>query len=379
MKVLHVIPSFHPATYYGGAIHSGWSLCRALATQGAEVLVLTTNANGPSTMSSVTTDHALETARGLSVQYCRRVLPDAVSPKLLYLLPSFVRWADVVHLTAVYSFPTIPTLWVCRLLGKPVVWSPRGALQHWAGSTRPRLKRAWEGLCQLVAPKWVILHVTSVEEGRESRERFPRFDAVVVPNGVDVPADLHPVAGIGIFRLLFLGRLHPKKGIENLLEACALLDGGQCLNWSLAIAGGGEAGFTESLRARIIALGLSPKVTMVGEILGTAKQRLFEHADLLVVPSFTENFGLVVGESLAHGVPVIASRGTPWERLEEIGCGLWVDHDPDSLAKAIEQASRMPLREMGKKGREWMRNEFSWDSIARRMLQLYHDVAALAP
>jgi glycosyltransferase involved in cell wall biosynthesis len=371
MKVLHVAPSFYPAFRYGGPTRTVYGLCKELARQGAEVRVLTTDANGPESLVGVSGKKEELLAPGFSVRYCRRVMRGSVSVELLWHLLSSVRWADVVHLTAVYSFPTIPTLQVCRRLEKPVIWSPRGALQRWKGSTRPWLKTVWECLCKRVAPNRTILHVTSMEERRDSQKRFPDFEAVVVPNGVEMPADLHSVTGNGTLRLLFLGRLHPVKGVENLLEACRLLEIGQNLTWSLTIAGTGEADYVESLRSRISALGLSQKVVMVGEIVGDAKQRLFEHADLTIVPSFMENFGLVVAESLAHGVPVIASKGTPWEGLERVGCGLWVDQDPDSLAKAIELASRMPLREMGGRGRAWMKKDFSWDSIGRRMAQLY--------
>jgi len=85
---------------------------------------------------------------------------------------------------------------------------------------------------------------------------------------------------------------------------------------------------------------------------------------------------MVVAEALAYGVPVIVSKGTPWKRLEEIGCGLWVDNDPESLAKSIEQMSRMPLREMGQRGREWMAKEFSWPLIAEKMTDLYKSLLA---
>jgi glycosyltransferase involved in cell wall biosynthesis len=371
------VPSFYPAFCYGGPIRSLYQLCEELARQGEEVRVLTTNANGPDRVLGVGSRKEEQLAPGFSVRYCRRVMRDSVSVELLRRLSSYVRWADVVHLTAVYSFPTIPTLEICRRLGKPVVWSPRGALQRWKGSTRPCLKTMWERLCRTVAPKRVVLHVTSMEERRESQKRFPDFDAAVVPNGVDVPADLHPVAANGMLRLLFLGRLHPIKGVENLLEAGRLLDGAEECNWSLTIAGAGEPDYVESLRARINVLGLSQKVAIVGEIVGDAKQRLFEHADLTIVPSFTENFGLVVVESLAHGIPVIASKGTPWQGLERMGCGLWVDQDPDSLAKAIELASRMPLKEMGGRGRAWMKEDFSWESIGRKMAQVYRSTQAL--
>jgi len=116
-------------------------------------------------------------------------------------------------------------------------------------------------------------------------------------------------------------------------------------------------------------------VEILGPVLSEAKKVLFECSDVALVPSYTENFGIVVAEALAHGVPVIASKGTPWSRLEEMRCGVWVDNDLESLANAIRNINTMPLQDMGRRGREWMENEFSWRSVTNQMLALYHHSA----
>jgi glycosyltransferase involved in cell wall biosynthesis len=171
-------------------------------------------------------------------------------------------------------------------------------------------------------------------------------------------------------RLLFLGRLDPKKGIENLLAACQRLSNrGQ--PWSLAIAGSGDAAYTASLQQNAHDLGLREQVSFVGEVRGQAKADLFAASDLAVFPSHTENFAMVVAEALAHGVPVVASKGTPWSGVEAHGCGLWVENDPAALAAAIARISRMPLAEMGERGRRWMEEEFAWETVAQEMLRLY--------
>lgn len=375
MRILHVIPSFFPAHVYGGPIESVYQLCWSLVGRECEVRVLTTDANGLDRVLNVEKEREVEIARGLHIRYCSRLMRHSVSPTLLRLLASYIRWADVIHLTAAYSFPTIPTLLSCKVLGKPMVWSPQGAFQRWEGFTRSMLKAAWNGVCRAVAPKRLILHVTSEKEARESLERFPGFETGLIPNGIEIPEKVTRIFRKGTVCLLYLGRLHPIKGIENLLAACKMLNGGSGVTWSLIIAGTGDLHYTESIRARIEELTLSQKVKMVGEVVGEAKQRLFQNADIVAVPSYSENFGMVVAEALAHGVPVIASRGTPWKRVEDIGCGLWVDNDPESLAKAIAQMNRMPLREMGQRGRAWMEREFAWQLVAERMVQLYHNLA----
>lgn len=371
MRVLHITPSFHPANVYGGPTRSVYQLCLALAGAGCDVRVLTTDADGPDSVLNVETDRETEMGSGLRVRYCHRVKDVSVSPALLRHLVPYVRRADVVHLMAVYSFPTIPTLLAARICGKPVVWSPRGMLQRWSGSTRPALKTLWEQTCRRVSPERLVLHVTSEEEAVQSVKRLPGVTTALVPNGVQVPESADHVTGGGDLRVVYIGRLDPIKGIENLLSACGILNSGSSPGYSLTVAGEGAAPYVAGLRSEIERSGLSGRVAMVGNVEGEAKRELFARADVVVVPSHTENFGMVVAEALAHGVPVVASRGTPWRRVEEVGCGLWVGNDPESLAGALAAARTMPLREMGRRGREWMGREFTWPRVAEKMLGLY--------
>ena len=374
MKVLHVVPSFHPAYFYGGPIRSTFELCRNLAELGCEVRVLTTDANGLSKVLDVDKNEEVEVPEGFRVRYCPRRLRHSVSPTLMRLLPTYMRWADVVHLTGVYNFPTLPTLLWGRSLNKAMIWSPRGALQRWEGSSRIGLKKVWDFLWYHTADRArLTMHVTSEHESRETLARFPKLRMAMIPNGVDVPADLNRIERNGELRLLFIGRLDPKKGIEALLKACRLVDSAP--PWRLAIAGWGAPEYVSQLKEQIHALGVKGRVEIMGEVLSEAKKRLFECSDVTLVPSYTENFAIVVAEALAHGVPVIASKGTPWSRLEDMKCGLWVDNDPETLAAAIRSISTMPLQEMGSRGREWMQNEFSWRSVTKQMLDVYHRCA----
>lgn len=377
VRVLHITPSFYPALVYGGPTRSVHQLCIALAEVGCEVRVLTTDANGPDAELDVETDREIRLRDGLRVRYCHRVMDVSISPALLLHLNSYVRWADVIHLTSVYSFPTMPTLLAARLYEKPVVWSPRGMLQRWSGSRRPQLKSLWERVCRLVSPGQLILHVTSEEEAAESTKRLSGARVALVPNGVNVPDSIRHLGGDGTVRLVYLGRVDPKKGIENLLDACRILEASPGFNYSLKIAGGGVPFYIASIKAQVERLGLTERVQLVGNVEGEEKESLLAHADVVVVPSHTENFGLVVAEALAYGLPVIASRGTPWRRLEEIGCGLWVGNDPESLAKAIAGMSSRPLREMGRRGREWMKREFAWTSLAAQMINVYRDARTM--
>jgi glycosyltransferase involved in cell wall biosynthesis len=284
-----------------------------------------------------------------------------------------VRWADVVHLTGAYSFPTIPTLLACRLLKKPLVWSPRGALQateEWKGAKKRKLKKVWEKICAAVMPKKCILHVTSEKEREASLERLPNAVATLIPNGTDIPESLPPRQWRpdGVLRLLFLGRLDPQKGIENLLEALSLIGNHDV---RLDIYGTGDSSYSKRLASLVNDLNLGDRVRFHGRVEAEEKTKVFLAADLCVVPSYGENFGMVVIEALAHGVPVIASKGTPWATLVSKRCGLWVENSPESLAQAVQSTRGMNLCDMGKRGREWVCAEMGWKGIANDMLAVY--------
>lgn len=375
MRVAHISPSFHPALVYGGPTRTLFGLARATAAEGAEVRVLTTNANGPSAVLDVDTsrEHLIEPR--LTVRYASRAMPDSISPQLLASLDAWISWADVVHLTAVYSFPTIPTLAVCRARSKPLVWSPRGSLQRWEHTSNRVLKTGWERICRALLPSRTLLHATSTAEAEQARLRIPGLDAVIVPNGVDVPECPRHIAGTGALRLLSLGRLDPIKGLENLIDAFVAASASEP-GMQLTIAGSGAPQYEAQLRERSRASGLAPRIRFAGSVNEATKAALLSETDVLVLASHSENFGLVAAEALAHGVPVIASRGTPWEALELRGCGLWVPNDVRSLADAILRARQLPLLEMGGRGRAYVREELGWRPIARRMLAAYAELRA---
>ncbi|HEX6823569.1 MAG TPA: glycosyltransferase, partial [Candidatus Sulfotelmatobacter sp.] len=120
-------------------------------------------------------------------------------------------------------------------------------------------------------------------------------------------------------------------------------------------------------------LGLQARVDFAGEVFGDAKENLFAESDVVVAPSYVENFGMVIAEALAREVPVIAGRGTPWEGLHTHECGMWVENDPESLVAAIRQMRTAPLRDMGRRGRCWMEREFSWEAVSREMLVAFQN------
>lgn len=381
MKILHVTPACYPATYWGGPTFTVYALNNALAKlPGVSLKVLTTDTAGPELTQRLDYSQLVDLYPNQEVLMTRRIAGISVSLEMLWRMPSLVRWADVVHLTAIYSFPTIPTLFICRVLRKPVVWSPHGAVQdayEWTGSRRRVLKRIWEILCNaLISPGMVVTHVISERERGPTQARIPKARAVIVPNGVDIPSAIPARSWLpeGKLRLMYLGRLSPKKGVENLLHAMAQLNAPSVV---LSIYGTGDDLYVTKLHDLADSLGLLDKtVFFVGHVDGKRKDQAFYQSDVCIVPSHTECFCMVVAEALAHGVPVVASHGTPWAELEEKQCGLWVENSPESLAQAIIRIRAMELSEMGQRGRDWMKREFSWDTLAEEMMGIYRSLVS---
>ena len=186
----------------------------------------------------------------------------------------------------------------------------------------------------------------------------------------------------GVRRLLFVGRIYPVKGLVNLVRAWGLAaerlgDGMQ--GWQLRIVGPDQAGHLACLQAEVRALRLDGTVEFAGPKYGKELSREYEDCDCLVLPSFTENFGGVVIDALAHGKPCIASSSTPWRELGDCGCGWWVSNEPEPLADAICEmigAGDLRRREMGERGRALAEEKYSWPAVAESLTAHYGRVVA---
>lgn len=376
LRVRHISPSFFPATRFGGPIFSTKRLCdEIVAMGGVDLRVETTNTSGEGAKDKLAKE-ALQTAfhAGYMVNYCNKWWGRDLSPSLLVAIVSAVRDADVVHLTGVYSWPTLPTLLCCALFDKPLVWSPRGSLQTWVGSRRRRVKAFWVLLCNAILTHVrAIVHVTSKEEAGAARAALREVRTAIIPNGVDVPREIPRVwLPNGILRIVFLGRIDPIKGIENLLLALARVKDPR---WSLTICGAGATVYEESLTALARELHIESRVRFAGHVEGEEKDKALAESDVCVIPSHTENFGMVVAEALARGVPAIASQGTPWEGLVAHRCGYWVENSPESLGTAIDAIRTDDVAALGANGRRWMQRDYGWPDAARQMLALYREHA----
>lgn len=207
-----------------------------------------------------------------------------------------------------------------------------------------------------------MLVATSRQELESVRRLRIGTPVAVIPNGVDMPTALtHSQARERKF--LFLSRIHPIKGLPDLIEAWAKV---RRPGWRVVIAGPDEAGHLDEIRDQIDTLGLGRDFEFTGLVTGARKEALFAEADVFVLPTYSENFGIAVAEALARGVPVVTTTGAPWEDIETWRCGWWVQPGVDGVARALVAAMNTPreeLSEMGKRGTQLVKEKYSWNQI----------------
>jgi glycosyltransferase involved in cell wall biosynthesis len=283
--------------------------------------------------------------------------------------------ADVIHNHGLWLMPNVSAGKAAAGGPTPLVISPRGMLAPAALAFSRVKKRAfWQLLQGRAIRRAACLHATSEQEYEEIRSFGLTNPVAIIPNGIDLPElPAQPAAARAPERVvLSLGRIHPKKGLARLLHAWSKVESA-CPGWRLKIVGPPEVRHDEELRALALALGLF-RVSIEGPIYGDAKTAAYRDADLFVLSTLNENFGLTVAEALAAGTPAISTKGAPWSGLASEGCGWWIDHGAEPLAAALAHAMALPpaaLKAMGDKGREWMVRDFSWDRIARDILDVY--------
>lgn len=281
--------------------------------------------------------------------------------------------AQVIHSHGLWMFPNIYR-WRGQTESRRLfVISPRGMLSPVALSFSRLPKLAFSFLAQNSALSEAgLFHATSDEEANDIRAFGLTQPIAVIPNGIELSSI--PLVSVPPRRrtLLSLGRIHPKKGLDTLIQAWARVED-HFPNWELLIVGPDQGGHLASLQALAKQLKLK-RVLFKDPVFGEGKVQLMAAASLFALPTRSENFAMTVAESLAVGTPVISSKGAPWEGLVSNRCGWWVDHGPDPLASALREAMALPageLQAMGARGRRWMERDFSWNQLAGMMLDAY--------
>lgn len=371
MRAIHILPAISEEA--SGPSYSVVRLCQALREIGQDVVLASMR---------MPPDRSAQRA----VPSFVNLFPIGVGPVRAGRSPKMKQWlqdrvitgsVDILHnhgmwqMTAVY-----PSVAAKRGPAKLIV-SPRGALSQWAMDHGSRWKKPfWIALQRPAFQAATCFHATAVAEVSDVRRMGFRQPVAVIPNGVDVP----PFVSRTLSKsrtLLFLGRVHPKKGVDLLLKAWQqLMDSHR--DWNLSIIGsdsgyGVGSNYLSEMRRLAETLRLQ-RVEFGDPAYGDEKWAKYREASLFVLPTHSENFGMTVAEALAAGTPVVVTDGAPWEGLRDRQAGWWISKGLDPLVATLGEAMGQPERELqrlGQNGRNWMLDAFSWETVGARMDATY--------
>lgn len=294
--------------------------------------------------------------------------------------------ASIVHCHGLWMYPqwSLGKLAIRRRV--PLVISPRGMLQDWAQAQNRLTKRI---LVKTLLRQHVkcasLYHALSRQELGEIRDFGVQCPIAVIPNGIDIPPSV-PIQAVDTWRrkfpnlagnrfCLFLSRLHPKKNLEGLLEAWALLSSdNKLLDWHLMIAGEGTEMYLKTLHEKAVTLNIADRVSFLGCVYGSEKMAVLAAADIFVLPSFSEGFSMAVLEAAAASLPVVMTEFCNFPELIAAGGAVIAQPSAESLAITLRETmlrSDNSLRGMGAAGANLVRSNYSWQEIGRSMLEVY--------
>jgi len=391
MNILHVIPSISPRC--GGTTYAICGLTTHLAKKGHNVRIFTTNLDGVGRAIAGTMDVPLNRPilknrveiRYFATQYPRWVF----SWDFMKALRAELKKTDIVHIHSLYLFTTSITAQYCRYYNVPYLIRPHGSLDPFLRRKRNRLVKAiYHKIIE--CHNWdnaAAIHYTSQEEMKLAHRPLRiKAPAIVVPNGLDLEeySDLPPY---GRFRekypvlkgkkvLLFLSRINFKKGLDILARAFGEVARKRG-DVYLAIVGPDDEGYGEKVKKWLAEEGVLDRTIFTGMLLGKDKLSAFRDSDIFVLPSYTENFGIVVIEALACNLPVVISnRVNVWREIAEADAGVVINCDPKELARALlellDDSER--CRKLGENGRRLVEQKFTWEKVTDQMIKVYEDI-----
>ena len=363
LRVAHVIHALAPES--GGPSVSVPALCEALGRLGLDVKAHATDHGRPPTL--VPQHFSLRTHR--SVPLGGKL---GISPAMHRALVRDACRGSLVHSHGLWLWTNLDAHLTAARMNVPHIVSPRGMLEPYSLRRSRTLKSlVWTLLQGRALREARCIHVTSLAELAAARAVGLVNPIAVIPNGVSMPKERPRPVGEAR-RLLFLGRVDHKKGVDTLLRAWSRL-APAFPDWAVDIVGPSHGRYAQEMQSLVRELGI-PRVRFLGPAFGEARDLAYAEADLFVLPTRSENFGMAVAEALAAGLPVVCTKAAPWRELEERRCGFWINEGVEPLIACLEEALRRDrgaLQEMGDQGREWMRSEFSWDAQACKMASVY--------
>ena len=375
LKQLHIVPDI--ALSSGGLGLAALRLAEAVAKAGAKV-TLFSSSNGHQTL--------LKPTGNVANFEC---VDNAFSGNFAQRLMQQYRWIDeycakhqpdIIHLHGVW----LPFLTVAaRIAIKraiPYIISPHGCFEPWALNQKRSKKVIALMTYQGIVNRNAAIFFATAQQEVESIGRLGLSQPIaMIPNGVDICEPVIRASSDAKRTILFLSRIHPKKGLLDLIEAWANV---RDPAWRIVIAGPDESGYQSKIKAAIAARGLELDFEFVGLVDGVRKTECFLKSEIFILPTYSENFGIVVAEALAHELPVITTTGAPWEDLLVFNCGWWVTPGVPTISAALKSAMNTNARElrlMGQRGREVVMRKYSWDKIGHDALHVCLSLVNRAP
>ena len=365
MKVIHVIPSTRIDA--SGPTHSVTSLVRALAKTQNDI--------------SLASVDIKDNEISKNPESFEKIFPLGFGPKKLGRSPALYNWLKkeafdnntIFHNHGMWQ---LNALYCSRVLSESkakYIQSPRNALSPYYLNEISLSKSFFWSIFQRKALQNVdCFHATCEAEFAAIRNAGFKQPIAIIPNGVEVPEIVNNKRVYENNIMTYLARLHPEKGIEEMMKAWQLVQD-RFPRWKLQIYGPGSKKYINRLLLLAEELKLK-NIHFLGPVYGDFKYKAYMLSDVYILPSPSENFGMTIAEALICGTPVISTKGSPWQGLAFNNAGWWVDFNIPSIAKAMQDSMSLSSEKrniMGKRGREWVKKDFSIDKVSSDYLILY--------